>query len=265
MSTEKGNFNAEIGTDVIEAALRSVEKHTSHAPPPNQVMDAAEPAPEAPEVAAAEEEIEVPIETAPAEAAEVADDSVEVAEAAPTPEQEELERLKAQLEFSQAKGREGLEKLREEHEKLLRAVADLDNFKKRAAKEKEEVQKFGVERLLKDFLPVADNLDRAIEHAAAGSEAGGLLEGVRMVKKLLEDTLGKHGVKGFSAVGQPFDPRLHEAIQQQETAEVPEHTVVAELVRGYTLNDRLVRPALVVVAKPPSAPPADPPASESDA
>jgi molecular chaperone GrpE len=128
VSTEKGNFNAEIGTDVIEAALRSVEKRTSHEPAPNRVVDAAEAAPEVPETAAVEEEIEVPIETAPADAAE---------EAAPTPEQEELERLKAQLEFSQAKGREGLEKLREEHEKLLRAVADLDNFKKRAAKEKE--------------------------------------------------------------------------------------------------------------------------------
>lgn len=258
MSTEKGNFNAEIGNDVIEAALRSVEKRTSHEPPPNQVVDAAQAAPEVVEApgGAVGEEIEVPIETAPSDAAE---------EAAPTPEQEALERLKAQLEFSQAKGREGLEKLREEHEKLLRAVADLDNFKKRAAKEKEEVQKFGVERLLKDFLPVADNLDRAIEHAAATGETGGLLEGVRMVKKLLEDTLGKHGVRGFSAVGQPFDPRLHEAIQQQETAEVPEHTVVTELVRGYTLNDRLVRPALVVVAKPPSAPPTEEPASESDA
>jgi molecular chaperone GrpE len=262
VSTEKGNFNAEIGNDVIEAALRSVEKRTSHEPPPNQVVEAVEPASEVPQVAAVEEEIEVPIESAPAEA-DVAEEAA--AAPAPTPEQEELERLKAQLEFSQAKGREGLEKLREEHEKLLRAVADLDNFKKRAAKEKEEVQKFGVERLLKDFLPVADNLDRAIEHAAAGSETDGLLEGVRMVRKLLEDTLGKHGVKGFSAVGQPFDPRLHEAIQQQETAEVPEHTVVAELVRGYTLNDRLVRPALVVVAKPPSAPPAEEPASESDA
>jgi molecular chaperone GrpE len=255
VSTEKGNFNAEIGNDVIEAALRSVEKRAPHEPPPNAVVAAAE-SDAAPESQEASEEIEVPIETAPADAAEAA---------APSPEQEQIERLQAQLEFSQAKGREGLEKLRDEHEKLLRAMADLDNYKKRAAKEKEEVQKFGVERLLKDFLPVADNLDRAIEHAAAGSETGGFLEGVRMVRKLLEDTLGKHGVKGFTAVGQPFDPRLHEAIQQQETAEVPEHTVVAELVRGYTLNDRLVRPALVVVAKPPSAPPADPPASESDA
>jgi molecular chaperone GrpE len=223
VSTDKGNFNAEIGSDVIEAALRSVEKR---AEPVNEV--------------AISDELEVPIETAP--------------EAEPSAEQAELELLRAQVELSTTKGRETLEKLREEHEKWLRAVADLDNFKKRAAKEKEEVQKFGAERLLKDFLPVADNLDRAIEHAAGGADAAGLLEGVRMVRKLLEDTLAKHGIKGFSATGQPFDPRVHEAIQQKETAEVPENTVVAELVRGYTLNERLVRPALVVVAKPPSAP-----------
>lgn len=223
MSTDKGNFNAEIGSDVIEAALRSVEKR---AEPVNEVAIA--------------DELEVPIETASA--------------AETSAEQAELESLRAQVELSTAKGRETLEKLREEHEKWLRAVADLDNFKKRAAKEKEEVQKFGAERLLKDFLPVADNLDRAIEHAAGSADAAGLLEGVRMVRKLLEDTLAKHGIKGFSAAGQPFDPRLHEAIQQKETADVPENTVVAELLRGYTLNERLVRPALVVVAKPPSAP-----------
>src|SRR4051794_24989063 len=95
--------------------------------------------------------------------------SVETAAAAPppepSPEQKELESLKAQLEFSMAKGRELMEKVKDSHEKMLRAVADLDNYKKRAAKEKDEVQRFGVERLLKDFLPVADNLDRALDHA----------------------------------------------------------------------------------------------------
>lgn len=234
MSTDKGSFSAEIGSDVIEAALRSVEKR---AEPKN-------------EAAAEQGELEVPIETA-------APEETAPEEEAPAVEQAELASLRAQVELSTAKGRETLEKLREEHEKWLRAVADLDNFKKRAAKEKEEVQRYGVERLLKDFLPVADNLDRAVEHATTATETGGLLEGVRMVRKLLEDTLAKHGVKGFSATGQPFDPRLHEAIQQKETAEVPENTVVAELVRGYTLNERLVRPALVVVAKPPSAKTAD--------
>ena len=235
MSTDKGNFNAEIGSDVIEAALRSVEKRAA---PVNEV--------------AISDDLEVPIESAAAD--EPATEPATEPTAEPSAEQAELVSLRAQVELSTAKGRETLEKLREEHEKLLRAMADLDNFKKRAAKEKEEVQKFGAERLLKDFLPVADNLDRAIEHAAGSAEGTGLLEGVRMVRKLLEDTLAKHGIKGFSATGQPFDPRLHEAIQQKETAEVPENTVVAELVRGYTLNERLVRPALVVVAKKPSAP-----------
>ena len=166
--------------------------------------------------------------------------------------QKEIESLRAQLEFSQAKSRELMEKLRDEHEKMLRAVADLDNFKKRAQKEKEEVQKFGAERLLKDLLPVADNLDRALEAAGKTADFESLRQGVAMTRKQLDDSLGRHGVKGFSALGQPFDPHLHEAMQQVETADVPAGHVAMELVRGYTLNERLVRPALVVVAKAPS-------------
>lgn len=164
----------------------------------------------------------------------------------------ELEELKAQLELSQEKGRELTQKLRDEHEKMLRAVADLDNYKKRAAKEKEDVQKFGVEKLLKDFLPVLDNLDRAVEHAASASDFEGLKTGVAMTRKLFEDALGKSGIKSFSAKGQAFDPRLHEAMQQMESAEVPPGHVALEVARGYMLHDRLVRPAMVVVAKAPS-------------
>jgi molecular chaperone GrpE len=257
VSTEKGNFSAEIGQDVIEAALRSVEKRPA-ASPAEALADAASGEVEVPL------EVEASAEDASASASETAADANAAEtppESAPSPEAQELESLRAQLEFSTAKGRETLEKLRDTHEKMLRAVADLDNFKKRAAKEKEEVQKFGVERLLKDFLPVADNLDRALEHAKGNAEDP-LFKGVEMVRKLLDDTLGKHGVKSHSAVGKPFDPRLHEAIQQQESAEVAENTVVAELVRGYTLHERLVRPALVVVSKaPPKA--AEAPSAES--
>jgi molecular chaperone GrpE len=161
----------------------------------------------------------------------------------------EVESLKAQLDLSQTQGRELMAKLKDEHEKLLRAAADLDNYRKRAAKEKEETQKFGNEKLLKDFLPVIDNLDRALEAAAAATDYESLLKGVTMTRRLFEDALGKHGVKPFTAKGQPFDPAQHEAMSQVETDELPANHVHSEMVRGFTLNDRLMRPALVVVTK----------------
>jgi molecular chaperone GrpE len=229
VSNEKGNFSAEIGQDVIEAALKSVARAKGE---------------------------EISVESPAAPTAEEAAPSAPEAPQETSAEAAEIESLKAQLELSLGKGREMMEKIKDSHERMLRAVADLDNFKKRAAKEKDEVQRFGVEKLLKDFLPVADNLDRALDHAKKSSDFDGLLKGLEMTRKLLEDTLGKHGVKGFTALGKAFDPRLHEAIQQQESADQPPNTVVNELVRGYTLHERLVRPALVVVAKPPA--PAEP-------
>jgi len=156
--------------------------------------------------------------------------------------------LQAQLEESFKRARETSERLKDTHERLLRTAAEFDNFKKRAVKEKEDVQRFGIERLLKDFLPVMDNLERALDHAEQ-HDPRQVIEGVRLVQKLFETTLAKHGVTGFSAVGKPFDPALHEALMQQESDE-PAGTVVSEMAKGYKLNDRLVRPAAVVVAKP---------------
>jgi molecular chaperone GrpE len=173
----------------------------------------------------------------------------------PPPTPEELERkvtqLSALLEESMSRARETQERLKDTHERLLRVAAEFDNFKKRAAKERDDAQKFGVERLLKDFLPVADNLERALDHAEE-HDLRQVIEGVRLVQKLLETALGKHGVTGFSALGQPFDPNLHEALMQQES-DAPAGTVVSEMSRGYKLNERLVRPAAVVVARPRSA------------
>jgi molecular chaperone GrpE len=160
----------------------------------------------------------------------------------------ELERLRAELEMSQAAGREGYEKLREEHDRFLRAAADLENFRKRAQREKEEIQKFGIERVLKDLFPVVDNLDRALAAAPEGDALGG---GVKLVLKTLEDALARHGVKSFHALGEPFDPRRHEAIMTVATADAAPGTVVLEHGRGFSLHDRLVRPALVGVAAAP--------------
>lgn len=160
--------------------------------------------------------------------------------------------LEAQLEESFKRARETSDRLKDTHDRLLRTAAEFDNFKKRALKEKEDVQKFGIERLLKDFLPVMDNLERALDHAEQ-HEASQVIEGVKLVQKLFETTLARHGVQGFSAVGKPFDPGVHEALMQQESDQPP-GTVVSEMARGYKLNERLIRPAAVVVSKPRAAP-----------
>ncbi len=246
-SPDKGKFSTEIPDDVLQEALESVKRHA-----PSTAQD---------EVAPVELSKVDPDPTPAAEdVAEVSENTPDPAAGDDAAALKELEGLRAQLEFSQAKGRELMEKIRDTHEKMLRAVADLDNYKKRAQKEKEEIQKFGAERMLKDFLPVIDNLERALEHAGKNADFESLRQGVGMTRKMFDDALGKHGIKGFSAVGQPFDPRLHEAMQQVETSDVPANHVVSEMVRGYTLNERLVRPALVVVAKTPSRPASAPPA-----
>jgi molecular chaperone GrpE len=163
----------------------------------------------------------------------------------------EVESLRAQLELSTAKGRETLGRLGEEHERFLRAAADLDNNRKRAARERDEIQRFGIEKVLKDLLPVMDGLDRAL--AAAPAEDP-LAEGVRLVRASLEQALARHGVAGFSALGERFDPAVHEALMQVPTAEKPPGTVVLEHARGFKLHERLLRPAMVGVAVEPKEP-----------
>jgi molecular chaperone GrpE len=155
--------------------------------------------------------------------------------------------LTAQLDDSANRARETAQRLKDEHERLLRTAAEFDNFKKRAVKEKDDVRKFGVESLLKDFLPVSDNLDRALDHAEQ-HDPKQVIEGVRLVQKMLEGALSKHGVIGFSAMGQMFDPAQHEALMQAESDQPP-GTVIQEMARGYKLAERLVRPAAVVVAR----------------
>ena len=167
----------------------------------------------------------------------------------------ELEQLRAAIEESQARARTTQERLKDEHERLLRTAAEFENYKKRAVKEKEDTRKFGVESLLKEFLPVADNLDRAIDAAAAATEPKQIVDGVKLVQKLFESVLAKFGVTSFSALGQPFDPTVHEALMQMDSDAAP-GTVVQEMAKGYKLHDRLVRPAAVVVAKPRQTSPA---------
>jgi molecular chaperone GrpE len=162
--------------------------------------------------------------------------------------QQELRETRAALDVSMERARDTLNRLKDSHDRHLRAAADLENYKKRALREREEVERFGIQKLLKELLPVMDNLDRALEHVESPNT---LTEGIVATRRLFEETLGRYGVKAVSALGQPFDPAQHEAMQQVATADVPAGTVVTELVRGYTLHGRLVRPALVSVAVAP--------------
>jgi molecular chaperone GrpE len=201
------------------------------------------------------DDTQVPADAAVDEQRAVPDGAAEPGAAGGGDEPQKLAILQAQLEESFKRARETSDRLKDTHDRLLRTAAEFDNFKKRAVKEKEDVQRFGIERLLKDFLPVLDNLERALDHAEQ-HDSRQVIEGVRLVQKLFETTLAKHGVVGFSALGKPFDPSLHEALMQQESDE-PAGTVVSEMARGYKLNDRLVRPAAVVVSK--SRAPVEPP------
>jgi molecular chaperone GrpE len=167
----------------------------------------------------------------------------------------ELRETRAALDVSMERARETMNRLKDSHDRHLRAAADLENYKKRALREREEVERFGTQKLLKDLLPVMDNLERALEHADASNV---LTEGVVATRRLFEEVLGRYGVKAFTTVGQPFDPNQHEAMQRVVTSEVAPGTVVTEPVRGYTLNGRLVRPALVSVASAPPEPQAPP-------
>lgn len=138
-------------------------------------------------------------------------------------------------------------------DQLMRVSADFDNFRKRARKDAEEAERKGREEAIKELLPVVDNLERAVTAAEGAHDAQAVAEGVKMVLKLFEDTAQRMGLERIQAIGQRFDPNIHDAVQQQETSEQAPGTIVAEVVPGYTLGGRLLRAAMVVVAKAPSA------------
>lgn len=140
--------------------------------------------------------------------------------------------------------------------KFLRACADLENYKKRADKEKIELINFSNERLIKEVLPVADNLERAIDHIEEESDHAAIKEGIKLVLDSLLAVLKKFGVEAASAVGEKFDPTRHEAVTQEEASDCEHGTVIKEFHKCYYLNGRLIRPAMVVIAKAPETAPA---------
>ncbi|HET8938131.1 MAG TPA: nucleotide exchange factor GrpE [Polyangiales bacterium] len=141
-------------------------------------------------------------------------------------------------------------------DQLLRTAADFDNYRKRTRKEIEEARARGREDAVKDVLPVFDNLERAVSAATSAQTIESVVEGVKMVLKLFEDTSERMGLTRVKTVGERFDPAMHEAIQQQETDDQPPGTILTEVVPGYMIGQRLLRAAMVVVARKASAKPA---------
>lgn len=131
----------------------------------------------------------------------------------------------------------------------LRSQAEIDNLRKRYQKEQQELAKFANESLLKQLLPVADNLEKAIEHSQNETSADALRKGVELTLKSLMDVLQKAGVETIEAVGEPFDPNFHEAVSEVADDSVETGTVIKDLQKGYVLNQRLIRPSMVIVSR----------------
>jgi len=140
------------------------------------------------------------------------------------------------------------EEAKENYDRLLRVSADFENYKKRTAKEKADLIRYGNAELIKELLVVLDNLERALEHDDGAAEQKGVLEGIELTLMQLLQILQKFGLSPISAVGEPFDPAMHEAVMAQPTDEYEAGHVASELQKGYMLNDRLLRPVKVVVA-----------------
>jgi molecular chaperone GrpE len=132
----------------------------------------------------------------------------------------------------------------------LRTAADFDNFRKRSRRDLDDARRGGREDLVRAFLPIFDNLDRAIQSSVRSSDVKAMVEGLAMIQRQFVDALAREGIARIPTIGQPFDPSIHEAIQQVETDEHPPGTVIAEVQSGYTQGERLMRAAMVVVARP---------------
>ena len=154
--------------------------------------------------------------------------------------EKEIEELKKKLEEKE-------KEIKEHHDRLLRLAADFENYKKRAAREKEDWTKFANEDLIKAILPFIDNLERAVNHAQKVADTGVLIEGVRLTLQQLLQALNKFGLTPFESVGKPFDPAMHEAMLVVETNQHESNQVMEEFQKGYLLNNRLLRPATVSV------------------
>jgi len=134
----------------------------------------------------------------------------------------------------------------------LRAQAELENYRKRVAREAENSAKFLTLPLVRDLLPALDNLARTVQAAEQTGNVDDLIQGLQMIQGQFDQVFGNYSAKPIEALGQPFDPNLHEALQQMPSADHPPMTVIQELERGYVMHDRVIRPSKVIVASAPA-------------
>lgn len=175
------------------------------------------------------------------------------------PEPEEDEASQVEAVDSEQNAAEGLQKVLEEVEKYkdaaLRAEAEMQNMQRRTARDVENAHKFALEKFLQNLLPVVDSMEKAVEAAeqASENEDDAMLEGIRLCHKLLVDVLGKEGIEVIDPMGEPFDPNEHQAMSMVENPDMEPNSVFAVVQKGYRLNGRLVRAAMVMVTKAPAA------------
>ena len=167
------------------------------------------------------------------------EDQAEISVESPEITEEECRRLLDRRE----------EELKEAQDRLLRLAAEMENTRKRLDREKTEGITYANESIMRQLIEVVDNLERAIEHGQSAENTEGLLDGVRMTLKSFLDLLARFGAAPFESVGSVFDPNRHEAVFQEKNSELPDMTVTRELQKGYTLKDRLLRPARVGVSR----------------
>jgi molecular chaperone GrpE len=184
-----------------------------------------------------------------------------------TAEEGEAKGLKKESRRERLKAAEA--RAEENYQRLLRVTADFENYKKRMEREMNDFRRFANESLVREILPIVDNLERALEtrHGSNEDAIGGLRQGVEMTLKGLMEALQKFGVVPMEALEKPFDPNFHQAVSQEESERYPENTVCQELQKGYVLNDRLIRPSMVVVSKKPDSKgevQSEPPEGESE-
>lgn len=156
---------------------------------------------------------------------------------------EELRRQLAELEA----------KAEENWGRYVRAQAELENLRKRSQRELENAHKYAVERFATELLPVRDSLELGLTHSQEEAEAQKLHEGMELTLKMVDQLMDRLNIREINPQGEPFNPEYHQAMSTQENAEVPPNTVIAVMQKGYTLNDRLLRPALVIVSQAPKS------------
>lgn len=192
-----------------------------------------------------EEGVKINIESPEAEVIENAEKLQETQEAENISEEADMGGGEIGILKKQVENLENI--LKEKNEEILRRAADLDNYRKRLTKETEDKVRFANQAVVKDFLPVMDNIEMALQHAEEGSP---LREGIELTIKSFKDALSKHGVKEVDAeIGTIFDPAVHEAIMMDNNTEYENNAVTLCVQKGYLLNDRVIRPAKVKVNK----------------